>query len=79
MGRIWGAPWGILAASESALDGPLRLDMDNEMYRPFRRQSNDFQCISGGRWERPGGPDHVFVRSEVAEDGFISLVLKSLW
>jgi len=39
MGRIWGAPWGILAAFESALDGPLRLQIDNEIYRPFRRQS----------------------------------------
>ena len=79
MGRIWGAPWGILAASESALDGPLRLHIDNEMYHSFRRQSNDFQCISGRRWERPGAPDHVFHRSEVTEDGSISLVLKALW
>ena len=39
MGGIWGAPWVILAAFESALDGPLRLQIDNEMYRPFRRQS----------------------------------------
>ena len=79
MGRIWGAPWGILAAFESALGGPLRLRIDNEMYHSFRRQSNDFQCISGGRWERPGAPDHVFLRTEAAEDVSNSLVLKALW
>ena len=39
MGRIWGAPWGILAASESALDGPVQFHIDNEMYHSFRRQS----------------------------------------
>ena len=39
MGRIWGVPWGILAASESALDGPLRLRIDNEIYHSFCRQS----------------------------------------
>ena len=39
MGTIWGAPWVILAAFESALDGPLRLRTDNEMYHSFRRQS----------------------------------------
>ena len=79
MGGIWGAPWGILAASESALDGPLRLRIDNEIYHSFCRQSDDFQCISGGRWDRTGAPDHVFLRTGAAEDGSISLVSKALW
>ena len=47
MGGIWGAPWVILAAFESALEGLPRLRIDNEMYRPFCRQSDRFSMTFG--------------------------------
>ena len=55
MEGIWGAPWGIQAGLESAMGGPLRLHIDNEMYHSFRRQSERFSMT----FRRPLGAPKV--------------------